>query len=139
MLEHQELLENYEKEILKFAEKLFIEIISSINWSDNKSHGIIVEKFYFNRDIISKFSLEIVKELGRLIEQLNPDEFNQVRKNYLYYIKAMIYFRNDELIEAKKILETFFKQINEEEIFTIYDDINDLHLEILKKLTNNEY
>jgi len=129
---NHELLHKYEKEILKFALKLFIEITKSINWSDNKSHSIIVEKLYFNRDIISKFSLEIVKELDKLIERLNPGEFNQVRKNYLYYIKAMIYFNNNKLKEAKNILENFFKQVNEEEIYTIYDDINDLYLEILK-------
>ena len=128
---NHELLDEYEEEILKFALKLFTEITKSINWSDNKSHGIIVEKFYFNRNIISKFSLEIVKELDRLIEQLNPDKFNQVRKNYLYYIKAVIYFRNNEFMEAKRVLDDFFESIFEEDIYTTYDDINDLYLEIL--------
>ena len=52
--------------------------------------------------------------------------------NYLYYIKALIYFNNNKLKEAKNLLENFFKQVNEEEIYTIYDDINDLYLEILK-------
>ncbi|MBA7551818.1 hypothetical protein ES705_44368 [subsurface metagenome] len=132
MLSH-ELLENSENEILTFAEKLVIEIISSINWSDNQSHGIILEKFYFNKDLICNFSLEILEELDKLIEKLNPDKYNQVRKNYLYYIKAMIFFNNNKLKEARNVLEVLFKQINEEEIYTSYDDINDLYLEISRK------
>jgi len=128
---NHELLDKYEKEILKFALKLFIEITKSINWSDNKSHSIIVEKLYFNRDIISKFSLEIVKELDRLIKQLNPDKFYLVHKNYLYYIKALIYFRNYESMKAKRVLDDFFEKIFEEDVYTTYNDINDLYLEIL--------
>ncbi|MEE9378229.1 MAG: hypothetical protein V3V33_09350 [Candidatus Lokiarchaeia archaeon] len=62
--------------------------------------------------------------MEKLIEQLNPDKFNQVRRNYHYYIKAMIYFRSNELMEANKVLDNFFKQINKEEIYTIYYDIN---------------
>ncbi len=128
---NHELLDNYEEEILKFALKLFIEITKSINWSDSKSHSIIVEKIYFNREIISKFSLETVKDLDRLIEQLNPDKFNQVRKNYLYYIKALIYVRNNEFMEAKRVLDDFFEKIIEEDVYTTYEDINDLYLKIL--------
>jgi len=49
----------------------------------------------------------------------------------------MIYFNNTKLKEAKRVLEIFFKQINEEEIYTTYGDINDLYLGILKILSNN--
>lgn len=65
---NHELLEEFSSEILKFAEKLFVEIISSINWNVNKSHNIIIEKINFNRDLISTFSLEIDKELDNLTE-----------------------------------------------------------------------
>lgn len=130
VLKHKLLVE-YSQEILRFAEKLFFAIINSINWNNNKSHNIIVEKIYNNRDLISKFSLEILDELKKLIEKLNPDKFNKVRKNYLYYIIAMIFLKNNKLKEAKNVLELFFKQINEEEIYIYYDNINDLYLKIL--------
>lgn len=129
-----ELLEGYEKEVLKFAQELFIEIIISIDWSDKKSHNIIIEKIYFNRNLIFNFSLNIVKNLDKMIDQLNLNKFNQVRKNYLYFIKAMIYYKHNKIIEAKDVLEQFINSINEEEIYTTYQDINDLYLEILRNL-----
>jgi len=46
----------------------------------------------------------------------------------------MIYFRKDKIKEAKEVLENFFKNISEEEIYTTYYDINDLYLEIIKIL-----
>ncbi|MEE9377285.1 MAG: hypothetical protein V3V33_04530 [Candidatus Lokiarchaeia archaeon] len=69
-----------------------------------------------------------------MIDQLNPDKFYQVQKNYLYYIKAMIYFRNNKISEAKDVLEQFINSINEEQLYTTYQDINDLYLEILRNL-----
>ena len=46
----------------------------------------------------------------------------------------MIYFNNNKFMEAKSVLENLFKQVTEEEIYTTYDDINDLYLDILRKL-----
>ena len=34
-------------------------------------------------------------------------------------------------MEAKRVLDDFFESIFEEDIYTTYDDINDLYLEIL--------
>ncbi len=129
-----ELLEGCEIEIFKFAQKLFNQIINSIDWSDKKTHNIIIEKSYFNRYLIINFSLEIVKELDKMIEQLNPGEFNQARKNFLYYIKAMIYFKNNKILEAKNVLDLFINDTNEEELYTTYKDINDLYLEVMRNV-----
>jgi len=49
----------------------------------------------------------------------------------LHYIKAEIYLKNNNNLEAKKVLELLFDNINENEIYTIYYDINDLYLEKL--------
>lgn len=46
----------------------------------------------------------------------------------------MIYFKNNKIIEAKGVLEQLINSINEEEIYTTYQDINDLYLEILRNL-----
>ncbi len=133
VLKH-ELLDEFKREILNFALKLFIEIVQSINWSDKTSHNIILEKIFFNRDIICQFSTEIAKYLDQLLEHLILDQFNDTRKNYLHYIKAKIYLKNNEKLKAKKVLELLFDNINENEIYTIYYDINDLYLEKLKKI-----
>lgn len=130
--------DSYEKyfpvdRILSIGHIIYLDQNEKNKESHNKSHNIIIEKIYFNREIISKFSLEIIKELDKLIEHLSPDKFNTSRRNYLYFIKAMIYMNHSKLKEAKRVLEKFFKQINEEEIYTIYVDINDLYLDILAK------
>ena len=72
-----------------------------------------------------------IEKLDNLLDKLNPDKFHRVFKNYLYYIKAMIYYKHKEYIEAKNILEDFFSTVNEEEIYKTYEDINDLYLNII--------
>jgi len=46
----------------------------------------------------------------------------------------MIYYKNNKIVEAKDVLEQFINSINEEEIYTTYQDINDLYLELLRNL-----
>ncbi|MFW9876673.1 MAG: hypothetical protein ACFFG0_26560, partial [Candidatus Thorarchaeota archaeon] len=127
---NHELLGGFKDEVLKFAEDLFIKIVQSIDWNDKTSHNIILEKIFFNKDIIYQFPLTIIKFIKKLSENLIIDQFNQTRKNYLYYIIAVIHLHNKQKHEAEKVLNIFLNNMNETEIYTIYADINDLYLEL---------
>ena len=128
---NHELLEEFKNEILNFAKNLFFKIVQSIDWNDKTSHNIIMEKIYFNRDIICQFPVKAIKSLDKLNENLIIDKFNQTRKNYLHYIKAMIYLNNNQKQKAEEILKNFLTNINDREIYTVYEDIIDLYIELV--------
>jgi len=124
-----ELLAVYEKELVKFTEEWFVEMMKMINWSDNKNHDIILEKIYFNRSIISTLSLKIIDDLNKLIEKINPKRISG-RKYYLYMIKATIFKNDKNKKEAKETLEKMFKILPEEFNYLRYGEINDLYLDL---------
>lgn len=124
-----ELLAGYEIELVKFTEELFVEIIKMIKWRDNKNHDIILEKIYFNRSTISTLSLNILDDLERLIEGINPKRPSG-RKYYLYKIKATIYNNNNKKKEAKETLEQMFKNLPEEFNYLRYGEINEFYLDL---------
>ncbi|MFX0073227.1 MAG: tetratricopeptide repeat protein, partial [Candidatus Hermodarchaeota archaeon] len=126
---NHELLEEYEREILNFAIILFKEIIHSIDWNDKNSHKIILEKIYFNRKIISQFPVDSIKYIDVLIDNLIPEKFYITRYNYLKFFKAIIYHNDKKIQMARQILEQFFSSVNEEDIYTIYIDVNDFYLD----------
>ncbi len=129
---NHELLENFKEEIFVFGKELFISIQNSIDWNNNKSLELLCEKIYFNKEIVIEYSLDIISVLDKLSTNIKPSNFSfEVRKNYLYYIKAMIYFKNDMNLQAKKVLETVFDNMNENEIYTTYQDIIDQYLEVM--------
>lgn len=134
VLDH-ELLEDYKGKIIKFGAELFKEIIDSVDWDDNKALSLLAEKVFFKRDIFSKFDLDIIESIDKLIINLNPtSRFTELHKNYLFYVKSLILFKNGEITNAKKVIESLISNLNEKEIFTTYYDINDFYLEILKQL-----
>ena len=124
-----ELLAGNETELVTFTEKLFLEIIKMINWSNNKNHDIILEKIYFNRSTISSLSLKIINNLNKLIERINPKRITG-RKYYLYKIVAIIYINNNKEKEAKETLEQMFNILPVEFNYIKYGEINDLYLNL---------
>ena len=85
--------------------------------------------------MFSKFNIDIIESIDKLIVILNPrSRFTEIHKNYLFYIKSLILFKNGKIAKAKQVIEGLISILNEKEIYTTYDDINDLHLEILKRL-----
>ena len=109
-------------------------IQNSINWNNNKSLELLCEKIYFNKETVIEYSLDIISVLDKLSDNVEPSNFSfEFRKNYLYYIKAMIYFKNDKDLQTKKVLEKVFNNMNENEIYiyTNYQDIIDQYLEIV--------
>jgi len=124
-----ELLAGYEIELVRFTEKLFVEIMKMINWSNNKNHDIILEKIYFNRNAISSLSLKIIDDLDNLIENVNPKRITG-RIYYLYMIKATIFTNNNNKKEAKKTLEHMFNNLRDEFNYIRYGEINDLYLNL---------
>lgn len=134
VLDH-ELLEDYKGKIIKFGAELFKEIIDSVDWDDNKALSLLAEKVFFKRDIFSKFDLDIIESIDKLIINLNPtSRFTELHKNYLFYVKSLILFKNGKITNAKKVIESLISNLNEKEIFTTYYDINDFYLEFLKQL-----
>ncbi|MHA1149571.1 MAG: tetratricopeptide repeat protein [Promethearchaeota archaeon] len=125
-----ELLAGNEIELLNFTEKLFVEIIKKINWQDNEYHDIILEKMYFNRELISSLSLKIINDLDKLIENINPTRITE-RKYYLYMIKATILNNNGNKKEAREILEMMFENLPDRFDYIRYGEINDYYLDLI--------
>ena len=85
--------------------------------------------------MISNFDINVIEAIDKLIVNLNPtSRFTELYKNYLFYIKSLILFKNGKITKAKQVIEGLISILNEKEIYTTYDDINDLYLEILKHL-----
>ena len=114
-----------------------IKIIKSIDWSDKKTINLIVEKVFFKRESFCKYNPIIIEHIDKLIKHFHPsNRREELYKIYLIYVKASILFENRNYIKAIKIVRTVLKTLNENDIYTTYDDINDLYLEIIKCLDN---
>lgn len=134
ILDH-ELLEDYEGKIIKFDAEMFKEIIDSVDWDDNKALSLLAEKVFFKRNIFSKFDIDIIEFIDKLITNLSPtSRFKELHKNYLFYVKSSILFKYGEIAKAKQVIESLINSLNEKEICNTYYDVNDLYLEILKQL-----
>lgn len=77
--------------------------------------------------------INIIESIDKLTNNLCPkSRFTELHKNYLFYVKSLILFKNGKITNAKKVIESLISNLNEKEIFTTYYDINDFYLEILK-------
>ena len=132
ILDH-ELLKDYKGKIIKFGSKMFKEIINSVDWNDNKTLELLAEKIFFKRDIFCRFDTEIIESIDKLIINLSPtNRLTGLHKNYLFYVKSLILFKNEKITDAKNVIESLINNLNEKEICNTYYDVNDLYLEILK-------
>ena len=103
-----------------------------MDWKDNKASSLLAEKIFFKREIFSDYDLVVIESLNILIDKLNPtNKFTELHKNYLIYVKSMIFFKNGKITEAKQAIDDLISTLSEKEIYTTYDDVNDFFFEIL--------
>ena len=99
--------------------------------TDNKVLELIAEMLIRKREIIRNFDVKIVKYIDKIIVNLIPSSRStKLFKNYLHYLKAVIFFKHGQINKAREIIEDLLSNINETEIYKTYHEINDLLLEI---------
>ncbi|MEJ2248934.1 MAG: hypothetical protein P8Y97_04650, partial [Candidatus Lokiarchaeota archaeon] len=96
---NHELFEDYRNYTLKFGIKLFMKIMRIIKITEKKSLNMLLEKIYFSRELLYDFPVEIVELLDDFYEKVISNQIDPIRSIYIIYIKAMIYFKNNEWLK----------------------------------------